>query len=214
MVEQAEVVAAFRNGGQDFLIGCFLHPRIRARHPRRLREVCFGVAPLRHSGRRCPHRLVRRYRRARHSGGRLAHRLRRCHRARRRLRRLAHISRRCCRHFLAELLECEILREGHPLHDQQLRPCRGCILLQVRRVALRLQQQYVRPHHRQNAQENQLMRRNRIAFIENAGRIVVAQEGHQALEFVVQPAHKLNICIFQHIFCFSIPPHGIQRIID
>jgi len=33
------------------------------------------------------------------------------------------------------------------------------------------------------------MRRNRIAFVENAGRIVVAQKGHQALEFVVQPAH-------------------------
>ena len=49
------------------------------------------------------------------------------------------------------------------------------------------------------------MRRNRIAFVENAGRIVIAQKGHQALEFVVQPAHHLHVDVPDDAVRFSLP---------
>ena len=56
------------------------------------------------------------------------------------------------------------------------------------------------------------MRRNRIAFVENAGRIVVAQEGHQALEFVVQPAHHLHVDVPDDAVRFSLPLQFIHLV--
>ena len=103
------------------------------------------------------------------------------------------------RHLLSERFQREPLREGaHARLGIQLAPLRFGVHAQIGFIAAGQHQQHVDAHVPQHGQHRQLVGGDGLAHVQQLGQVVPAQQGHQALEAVVQPAHQLDVQVFEH----------------
>ena len=101
----------------------------------------------------------------------------------------------------------------HPGKRERVRLLGTRVELQVSGISVVLEQEDITARPREDGQKEELIVRD-IALVQDLRSAALAEPADDPLELVIEPAHELDVCIFQHVLVLAGCLQAFQRIID